>query len=53
LIAQQELDDARAKDLSSEAQVDAAKAAMAAAQQHARWRSQTIERVQALKTTPT
>ena len=35
LIAQQELDDAQAKDLSSEAQVDAAKAAMAAAQQHA------------------
>ena len=32
LIAQQELDDAQAKDLSSEAQVDAAKAAMAAAQ---------------------
>src|SRR5579871_5729070 len=35
LIAQQELDDAQAKDLSAEAQVDAAKAAMAAAQQHA------------------
>ena len=35
LIAQQELDDAQAKDLSSQAQVDAAKAAMAAAQQHA------------------
>ena len=34
LIAQQELDDAQAKDLSSEAQVDAAKSAMAAAQQH-------------------
>ena len=35
LIAQQELDDAQAKDLSSEAQVDAAKSAMAAAQEHA------------------
>src|SRR5579862_7803323 len=35
LIAQQELDDAVARDLSSEAQVDAAKAAMAAAQGHA------------------
>ena len=34
LIAQQELDDAQAKDLSSAAQVDAAKAALAAAQQH-------------------
>jgi multidrug efflux pump subunit AcrA (membrane-fusion protein) len=35
LIAQQELDDAQAKDLSSEAQVDSAKSAMAAATQHA------------------
>ena len=35
LIAQQELDDAKAKDLNSQAQMDAAKAAMAAAQQHA------------------
>lgn len=34
LIAQQEIDDAQAKDLASESQVDAAKAAMAAAQQH-------------------
>ena len=34
LVAQQELDDAQAKDLSSGAQVDAAKAAMAAAKQH-------------------
>lgn len=33
LIAQQELDDARAKDLASEAQIDAAKAALAAAKQ--------------------
>jgi multidrug efflux pump subunit AcrA (membrane-fusion protein) len=32
LIAQQELDDARSKDLSAEAQVDAAKAALSAAQ---------------------
>ena len=35
LIAQQELDDAQAKDLNSQAQVDAAKSALAAAQQHA------------------
>src|SRR5579871_3586519 len=35
LIAQQELDNAKAQDLSSQAQVDAAKAALAAAQQHA------------------
>src|SRR5579863_576663 len=35
LIAQQELDDAEAKDLASEAQVDAAKSALAAAQEHA------------------
>ncbi len=34
LIAQQELDDAQAKDLSSAAQVDAAQAALAAAKQH-------------------
>ena len=34
LIAQQELDNAQAADLASEAQVDAAKAAMAAAKQH-------------------
>lgn len=33
LIAEQELDDARAKDLASEAQIDAAKAALAAAKQ--------------------
>jgi len=33
LIAEQELDDARAKDQSSEAQIDAAKAALSAAQQ--------------------
>jgi RND family efflux transporter MFP subunit len=49
LIAQQELDDAQAKDLSSEAQVDVAKAAMAAAQQHAGATRSDNERVQALQ----
>ena len=48
LIAQQELDDAEAKDLSSEAQVDAAKAAMAAAQQHAGAAQSDQQRVEAL-----
>lgn len=48
LVAQQELDDAVAKDLSSEAQVDAAKAAMAAAQGHAGAARADNERVQAL-----
>jgi RND family efflux transporter MFP subunit len=48
LIAQQEIDDAQAKDLSSEAQVDAAKAAMAAAQEHAGSAQADNERVQAL-----
>ena len=48
LIAQQELDDAEAKDLSSEAQVDAAKAAMAAAQQHAGAALSDNQRVEAL-----
>ena len=48
LIAQQELDDAQAKDLSSEAAVDAAKAAMAAAQQHAGSAQANNQRVQAL-----
>jgi RND family efflux transporter MFP subunit len=48
LIAQQELDDAQAKDLSSESQVDAAKAAMAAAQQHAGAAQAENQRVQAL-----
>ena len=48
LIAQQELDDAQAKDLSSEAQVDAAKAAMAAAKEHAGAAKSDNERVQAL-----
>ena len=49
LIAQQELDDAQSKDLSSQAQVDAAKAAMAAAQQHAEAAKSDNERVQALE----
>jgi RND family efflux transporter MFP subunit len=48
LIAQQELDDAQAKDLSSEAQVDAARSAMAAAQQHAGSAQADNQRVQAL-----
>jgi RND family efflux transporter MFP subunit len=49
LIAQQELDDAKAKDLNSEAQVDAAKSALAAAQQHAEAARSDNERVQALE----
>jgi RND family efflux transporter MFP subunit len=49
LIAQQELDDAESKDLSSESQVDAAKAAAAAAQQHAEVAHTDNDRVQALK----
>jgi RND family efflux transporter MFP subunit len=49
LIAQQELDDAQAKDLSSQAQVDAAKAAMAGAQQHAEAARSDTQRVQDLE----
>jgi RND family efflux transporter MFP subunit len=49
LIAQQELDDAQAKDLSSEAQVDAAKAALAAAEQHSGAAQSDNQRVQALQ----
>lgn len=49
LIAQQELDDAQAKDLSAQAQVDEAKSAMAAAQQHAEAARADNERVQALE----
>ncbi|SPE24410.1 Efflux transporter, RND family, MFP subunit [Candidatus Sulfotelmatomonas gaucii] len=49
LIAQQELDDSNAKDLNSQAQVDAAKSALAAAQQHAEAARAENERVQALK----
>ena len=48
LIAQQELDDAQAKDLSSESQVDGAKAAMAGAKQHAGMAQADNQRVQAL-----
>jgi RND family efflux transporter MFP subunit len=49
LIAQQELDDAQAKDLSSEAQVNAAKAAMAAAQEHAGAAQSDYQRIAALE----
>jgi RND family efflux transporter MFP subunit len=49
LIAQQELDDAESKDLSSESQVDAAKSAAAAAQQHAEVAHSDKDRVQALQ----
>ncbi len=49
LIAQQELDDAQSKDLSSEAQIDAATAAAAAAQQHAEVARTDNDRVQAIK----
>ena len=48
LIAQQELDDAEAKDLASEAQVDAAKSAMAAAQEHTGAARSDNQRVEAL-----
>ena len=48
LIAQQEIDDAQAKDLASESQVDAAKAAMAAAKQHLGSAKSDNERYQAL-----
>jgi RND family efflux transporter MFP subunit len=48
LIAQQELDDAQAKDLSSEADVDSAKAAMGAAKQHMGSAQADNQRVQAL-----
>lgn len=49
LIAQQELDDAQAKDLASEAQVDAAESALAAAKQKAAGASANHERVSALE----
>ncbi len=48
LIAQQELDDAQSKDLSSEARVDAAKAALAAATQQSESAKADNERVGAL-----
>ena len=49
LVAQQELDDAQSKDLSSASQVDAAKAAAEAAQQHAQSARANNERVQAME----
>lgn len=49
LIAQQELDDAQGKDLSSEAQVDAAKAAKAAAEEHLAMAHSNNARIQAMK----
>ncbi len=48
LIAQQELDDAQAKDLAAEAQVDATKSALAAAKQKAASAGANNERVSAL-----
>lgn len=48
LIAQQELDNSRAGDLSSEAQVDSARAALAAAQQHLGAAQSESQRVEAL-----
>ncbi len=49
LIAQQELDDAQAKDLASEAQIDAAKSALSAAQQKAAGALANHERVSDLE----
>jgi RND family efflux transporter MFP subunit len=49
LVAQQELDDAQGKDLSSEAQVDSAKAAADAAREHVAVAQADNERVQALE----
>lgn len=49
LIAQQELDDAQSRDLASEAQVDAAKAALAAAKQQSGVAGADNERVAALE----
>jgi len=48
LIAEQELDNAKASDLSAEAQIDAAKAALAAAKQHLGSAQAENRRVQAL-----
>ena len=48
LIAQQELDDAEARDLASEAQVDAAKSALAVAKEHAGSAQSENQRVEAL-----
>lgn len=49
LIAQQELDDAQAKDLASAAEVDAAKSALAAAQQKAEVARADNQRVSAIQ----
>ena len=49
LVAQQELDDAQSKDLSSASQVDAAKAAADGAHQHAEAAQANNERVQAIQ----
>ncbi len=49
LIAQQELDDAQSRDLASEAQVDAAKAALAASKQQSGVAGADNERVAALE----
>lgn len=49
LIAQQELDDAQAKDLASAAQVDAAKAALAAAQKQSAYSKADNQRVHDLE----
>ncbi|MGA3032895.1 MAG: efflux RND transporter periplasmic adaptor subunit [Terracidiphilus sp.] len=49
LIAQQELDNAQAQDLSAQAQVDSTKAAMAAAKQHMGAANAEEQRVQALE----
>lgn len=48
LIAQQEVDDAQGRDESAEAQMAAAKSALAAAQEHVREAAANRERVQAL-----
>ncbi len=49
IIAQQELDDAHARDLAAEAQVDSAKSALSAAQQQAGVASANEERVGAME----
>ena len=54
LVAQQELDDAQSKDLSSESQVDAAKAAAdASAENTRRWPAQTTSACKRSRITPT
>jgi RND family efflux transporter MFP subunit len=49
LVAQQELDDAQSKDLSSESQIDAAKSAADAAREHQQVAHSERDRVQALQ----